>query len=283
MTITLNSYTLNYFDGKQQKKIASVNNQLREVKVPSKSVQKSYSLIIPAYNEENRIAGFLKSLSPFIFSFDEILAICDGNDKTAEIIKTEIPRIKVVEYEKRLGKGGAILEGFRLAQGDVIGYVDADGSISPEDALRVFASVNSDTSVSIGSRWLKDSKVLNKQPLTRIILGRLYHYLAFTLLGIREKDIQCGVKAFNKELIEALQSKVTVKNFSFDTAVLFHCKKMFKKISEVPISWKDVSGSRVNPLRESIVMFATLIGLFLANSKRMNVFFNRLFEVDIGI
>ena len=225
------------------------------------------SLVIPAYNEEKRIGPFLRSVKEYLADFHEIILILDGTDNTAEIARTIDPRFRIKEYDHRLGKGGAILEGFKMSSGEVMGYVDADGAISCAEVRKVFASVVNGNDVSIGSRWVKGAQVKTKQPLIRIILGRLYHYMAFAFLGLKTKDVQCGLKAFRAETVKIILHRVTLRNFSFDTAILYHCKKQGYNIEEVPISWKNVEGSKVRPFKAAFVMFISLLGLRIAHSR----------------
>lgn len=230
-------------------------------------VSYKYSLIIPAYNEANRIVPLLTKLKEIHSDFREIIIVCDGNDETAQIARSLLPTSTVLEYDHRLGKGGAVLEGFRQADGDVVGYVDADGAIDPSEILKVFRCVNDYTPVAIGSRWLKTSYIITRQPILRVILGRIYHYVAFAILGLVQKDIQCGLKAYKRETLNVIMQRLTLRNLSVDTAILYHCKLLGTRVAETPISWKDVNGSKFHPIETSLLMFGTLIGLRLAHSK----------------
>lgn len=240
-----------------------------------------YSLIIPAYNEEKRIGPFLDHLKENLSSEWEIIVVCDGNDRTADIARSYNDKFKVLESQHRLGKGGAILEGFKASKGDIVGYVDADGAISVSEVLKVFSHVSGDCDVAVGSRWLKNSKVIVRQPLLRIILGRLYHYMAFAILGLSTKDTQCGIKAFKANTLNKILPQVTLKNLSFDTAILYHCRKFGSKIAEIPIAWSDVEGSKVNPVKTALIMFASLIGLRLAHSNKHKIFANLLDSIRV--
>lgn len=227
----------------------------------------NYSLVIPAYNEEKRIRPFLEHLKAELPEGWEVIVVCDGTDNTANIVRSIDNRFNVMEFENRLGKGGAIKAGLIAARGDALGYVDADGAISFSEVLKVFGAVNEDTQVAVGSRWVRGSKLEKKQPLTRMILGRLYHYFSFALLGLTIKDTQCGVKAFQADMVKDKLNGVTLRNLSFDTALLYHCQKSGARIAEIPIVWRDVKGSKVNPLKTAMVMFLSLLGLKLAHSQ----------------
>ena len=226
-----------------------------------------YSLVIPAYNEEKRIRPFLEHLKSELPEGWEVIVVCDGTDNTANIVRSIDSRFKVIEFEHRLGKGGAIKAGLNVAHGNILGYVDADGAISFSEVLKVFGAVNEEAQVAVGSRWVRGSKMETKQPLMRVILGRLYHYLSFALLGLTIKDTQCGVKAFKAEIVKGELNGVTLRNLSFDTALLYHCQKSGAKIAEIPIVWSDVKGSKVSPLKTAAIMFLSLLGLKLAHSR----------------
>ena len=240
--------------------------------VKLKNLQDSFSLIIPAYNEERRILPFLQHINSDLPSDWEIIVITDGNDRTAEIAKSFGNRFKVYEFDHKLGKGGAIMEGFKHSRGTIIGYVDADGAISPYEIKRIFNSVIGSSDVAIGSRWVNGATMETKQPFPRVLLGRLYHYVTFAFLGIREKDTQCGIKAMRSEVVDKVIGKVTLNNLSFDTALLYHCKKNSFKVREVPITWRDVNGSKVHIFKASLIMFLSIIGIRVAHSRNFYSF-----------
>lgn len=225
------------------------------------------SLIIPAYNEEKRIKPFLEELKSKLPLNWEVIIVCDGTDKTAEIARKVDDRFRVLSFDKRLGKGGATKKGFKVAIGEIIGYVDADGSIPWESVQKVFDVVIKGEMVATGSRWMKDSKVIISQPFLRIILGRMYHYFTILFLRVDIKDTQCGLKVFRREVVTRILKNVTISNLSFDTAFLYHTQKAGYRIAEIPITWKDTDGSKISPFKSAFVMFLTLVGIRFAHSK----------------
>ena len=225
------------------------------------------SLIIPAYNEEKRIGPFLEDLKAKIPQNWEVIIVCDGTDKTAEVAKKIDDRFRVLSFSKRLGKGGATRKGFLAATGEVIGYVDADGAIPWESIQKVFDVVIKGEKAAVGSRWMKHSKVLISQAMSRVILGRLYHYFTMLFLGIKIKDTQCGLKVYKREVVGEVLKKITTSNLSFDTAFLYHAQKTGYNVAEIPITWKDMDGSKVSPFKTAFMMFITLIGIRLAHSR----------------
>ena len=197
----------------------------------------------------------------------EVIIVCDGTDKTAEITRKIDDRFRVLSYSKRLGKGGATKKGFLAATGEIIGYVDADGAIPWESIQKVFETVIKGEKVAVGSRWMKDSKVLVRQPITRVILGRLYHYFTILFLRVDIKDAQCGLKVYKREVVNKVLKNITISNMSFDTAFLYHAQKAGYRVAEIPITWKDMDGSKISPVKTSFIMFITLIGIRIAHSR----------------
>ena len=113
------------------------------------------SLVIPAYNEEDKIETTLSNYSN-LFQDQEIIVVCDGTDNTQNIVRElskKYPNIKLLNFEKRLGKGGGIIEGFKAAKGERIGFVDADESVEPDDVMKMF-NLLSDVDGVISSRYL---------------------------------------------------------------------------------------------------------------------------------
>ncbi len=249
---------------------SQVNPSIQQLQQENREAQRqSYlcSLIIPAYNEEKRIKPFLEDLKTKIPSNWEVIIVCDGTDKTAEIAKKIDDRFRVLSFSKRLGKGGATKKGFLAATGEIIGYVDADGAIPWESIQKVFGVVLNGEKVAVGSRWMNDSKVLIRQPIARVILGRLYHYFTMLFLRVNIKDTQCGLKVYKREVITKILKDITISNLSFDTAFLYHSQKAGYSVTEIPISWKDMDGSKISPVKTSIIMLITLIGIRLAHSR----------------
>ena len=252
---------------------SQVNPSIQQLQQENREAQRqSYlcSLIIPAYNEEKRIKPFLEDLKTKIPVNWEVIIVCDGTDKTAEIARKIDDRFRVLSFSKRLGKGGATKKGFMAATGQILGYVDADGAIPWESIHKVFEVVIKGEMAAVGSRWMKNSKVLIRQPIMRVILGRLYHYFTMLFLDIELKDTQCGLKVYKKEVVNKILKDIIISNLSFDTAFLYHTKKAGYGITEIPIIWKDMDGSKISPVKTSFIMFITLIGIRLAHSRFSN-------------
>jgi len=224
-----------------------------------------YSIIIPAYNEEKRIKDTLISYLNFFRNTNkafEILVVLNGcRDKTLDIVKEEkekYPEINFINFENPIGKGGALIEGFKLVKGNLITYTDADGSTLPETLYELGKKIN-DYDGIIGSRWMKDSKILKKQPLVRRIASRGFNILTKVVLGLNYKDTQCSAKIFRNYVIESIKDKVDVTNFAIDAILLFNMKKNGFKIKEEAITWEDKELSTLKMRKAIPNMFMAVV------------------------
>jgi len=205
------------------------------------------SLIIPAYNEEERIsavlAGFTRLFKQKETEF-ELIVVCEGTDKTADIAAGfKDDGVKTLKSRVRLGKGGAIIKGFKEATGDAVGFADCDLSVSPEDVWRLFTSLDESDCV-IGSRRVQGSEITVSQPFMRRFSSRAFNLYVRLLFGLPIRDTQCGAKVFRRAIIEAVLPKLTSRGFEFDVELLWRIKQAGYSIREAPVEWKHEQGSK---------------------------------------
>ena len=226
------------------------------------------SIVIPAHNEEHRLPPMLEAYAKYFAekygNEVELIVVANFcNDRTAEVargIGLRYPQVKVVEELKRVGKGGAVLLGAQSAEGDLVGFVDADGATSPEAFDDLVQKISLDGCI-IASRWMKGSDVSPKQPLSRRVASRCFNLLVRVLFGLKLKDTQCGAKLFRREVIQPVLRNLGVTNWAFDVDMLFQAKRLGATIREVPTVWCDVTGSKVEIGRSSVNMFVAMIRL----------------------
>lgn len=231
------------------------------------------SLMIPARNAERRIAETLEAyvthFSTEYFQDFEIIVVTNGcTDRTSEIVSeccTRFPQLSLKELGDVAGKGRALLQGFRIARGDTLAFVDADGSAGPEELHRLIEELGEDDGV-IGSRWLPGSNVPVKQPLARRIASRGFNLLVRLLFGLPFKDTQCGAKVFRKRAIDRVLPELQVTDFAFDVELLYRLKKTGHRVKEVPITWEDKEGSTLNLRRAVPTIFLAMVRLRLLDS-----------------
>ncbi|MFA4661655.1 glycosyltransferase family 2 protein [Pyrococcus kukulkanii] len=183
------------------------------------------SVIIPAYNEERRIGEVLKNMPNFV---DEIIVIDDGStDKTSEIAKAF--GAKVIRLDKNLGKGAALREGIKIARGDVIVFMDADGQHDPKEISKLLEPiVEGRADFVIGKRIVTKGE----RPLIRKLSNLITSTLISLKLGENIEDTQSGFRAIRKDFVPKIESN----RYEVETEVLIKAKKLGARIIEVPIS-----------------------------------------------
>jgi glycosyltransferase involved in cell wall biosynthesis len=230
------------------------------------------SIIIPAHNEEKRIEETLRQYSHFFqkkYKKDfEIIVILNGClDDTLGIVKKIAKKYKQIKYFdfKQSGKGFAIIKGFKASRGELIGFVDADCSTSPESFYDLVKRINGYGGI-IASRWMKGSIVHPKQPFSRRLASRLFNFLVRFLFGIRSQDTQCGAKLFKKDAIKRILPGLGITAWAFDIDLLYRLKEQGYSIKDIPTTWSDKGNSRLNVGKTSFQMFLAVIRLRLINS-----------------
>jgi len=228
------------------------------------------SIIIPAYNEEKRIRKTVEDYIKYFKKYNyELIIIPNGcKDKTEDIIKELSKKCKYIKYKRikeSVGKGESIKEGFKIAKGDLIGFVDADNSTKPKDFLDLIKNIGRYDCI-IASRYIKGAIVRPKQKITRIIASRAFNSLVRLLFGLKIYDTQCGAKLFKNKAIKEIINKLDITRWAFDVDLLFKLKKNKHKIKEFPTEWEDKTGSTLKIHKAILEMFLSLIRLRLLYS-----------------
>lgn len=225
-----------------------------------------YSVIIPAYNEADRIERTLHEYADE-FSDGELIVVLNAcTDETADVVyRAGISRVRAIEIKQGIGKGGAVRAGFLLARAPLVGYVDADGSTPAREMRRLFGLLG-DAHAAIGSRWIAGARLDPPQPLVRRVASRTFNLLARTLTRLPFSDTQCGAKAFRADVLAAVLPSVETANFAFDVDVLAALARRGARVLEVPIEWHDRSVSRIRIVGASLRMAAALARLAIVRS-----------------
>ena len=219
------------------------------------------SVVIPAHNEAGELDKLLEEFSSFD-GLELVVAEDASTDGTPEIVQEFASRNRNVILTRSstlTGKGAAIKRGLAAATGDVLGFIDADRSIHPDDFMRVVDAINYGADLAIGSRKLPASVILQHQPLLRRILWSAYTVLAHALLQTPERDLQCGCKAFRRSLWDALT--VNCDGFAFDTELVAKAHNKGFAIVEVPITWRNKADSKVKMRRDVLSMLRCLLSV----------------------
>ncbi len=236
----------------------------------------SLLLLIPAYNEEARIEPVLREYAEFLQQnysgpFQLVVVLNGCRDNTLGVVRRvarDFPSVRWLDFPAPIGKGGALIEGLKLAgHADLIGYVDADGATGPAAFLELARHIGAADCV-IGSRWLPDSILVQAQPKFRQFVSRCFHFIVEIFFWMHIKDTQCPCKLVRCPAVEKIHPTLCIADLAFDVNLLVCLKRAGFKIKEVPIEWADKVGSKVTAslFRASLAMFFSVLRLRLIYS-----------------
>ncbi len=225
------------------------------------------SLIIPAYNEAERIAPTLESVGVYFRNFPggvEIIVVDDGStDGTAAVVAGARPTLSawgialcVLGNPGNQGKGSSVRRGFLQARGDVVLFSDADLSTPLTETPKLLAPLErGECEATIGSRDLPDSQIGVHQSPWREFAGRSFNRFVRLVTGLPYADTQCGFKAFRREVFAPIFRLQQVMGFAFDVEILYLARKRGVRVLEVPVVWNHAAGSKVGLNWRSIKPF----------------------------
>ena len=236
----------------------------------------SLLLLVPAYNEEGRIGPVLVDFAEYFQKnyagkFQMVVVLNGCRDNTIGVVQgvaSKYPAISALEFSEPLHKGGALIEGLKLAPlADLIGYVDADGATGPQ-ALHQLVQLCDQADCVIGSRWLPGAVLHQSQTRMRRFVSRGFHAIVQSLLWLNIKDTQCPAKVMHRRAVEKIHGSLMTADLAFDVNLLYVLKRSGFSILEVPIEWTDKAGSKVTQtlVRSSFVMFLSVVRLRLIYS-----------------
>ncbi|MBU0952258.1 MAG: glycosyltransferase family 2 protein [Elusimicrobia bacterium] len=229
------------------------------------------SIIIPAFNEETKIQKDLEKLFEYFdkqaYSF-EVIVVNDGSaDMTLEKVKAfgqSIYNLQIISYEKNRGKGYAVRQGVMAAKGEYIFFVDAGYCVPFIEIEKGLNLLKEGNDIALGSRLLKESNIVIKQPFYRTIAGRTFSFLVKSFIGLKGiKDTQCGFKLFTGKCAKAVFAKQKIDGFTFDAEVLLISRRAGYKIAEFPIQWACDLDSKIKPMSHTLKILAEIIRIRL--------------------
>jgi dolichyl-phosphate beta-glucosyltransferase len=224
------------------------------------------SVVIPAYNEESRIAPTIREIVDYCRSragtFEVILVDDGSQDGTTSVgrqLSREYPELRVIRLAANHGKGYAVRSGVVNALGRMVLFTDADGATPIGEIERLKAALADGADLAVGSRALRATGIEVRAKLYRHVIGRTFHFLVERLVNAGVKDTQCGFKLFQSRVAQDLFSRMRMNGFSFDVEVLVMARRLGYRITEVPVNWNHRPGSKVRLTLDSLRMAADLI------------------------
>jgi len=218
------------------------------------------SIVIPAYNEADRIDATLVQVLRFATSAIEdfeILVVDDGSrDDTAsrvEAFARSDARVRLLRNDRNRGKGFTVRHGALEASKAYVLFTDADNS-TPIEEIRNLAPMAHPRALVIASRALSRSRMEVPQPWHRRLMGVTFRFIVQALVVPGIQDTQCGFKLFGREVVQAVFPDMATDGFAFDVEVIARALRLGFDVVEVPVRWIDDRRSRVSPIRDSLQM-----------------------------
>jgi glycosyltransferase involved in cell wall biosynthesis/tetratricopeptide (TPR) repeat protein len=268
--------------GKKQSKVTATSR--KSATSANIKFDKKLSLVIPCYNETNRVQHLVNALKSFDsnwYNGYEVIVVDDGSsDGTADKVEEMLPsvlakaeRVEVIRLEKNQGKGAALQAGIAQATGDFILTLDADMAAKPMLLKRWLQLLPNnefrDDQILIGSREHKDSEVNAKSD--RKMLGRVFNLLTQLTTSLNLKDTQCGFKLYPAAIAKSLFADLSSKGWSHDVEILYKAKLNNIEIESMPVKWQHVDGEKINVGSDGMKMaFQTI---FISLKEKFNWFF----------
>ena len=220
------------------------------------------SVVIPVYNQQNTISTSLARIRQVLDSLSssyELIVVNDGSrDDTLKILQREQasnPQLKIVSYEKNMGKGYAVRKGILESIGHLVIFTDGDLDISPVTITEYIGQL-AHCDLVIASKRHAQSRVVS--PASRKFLSRAFNLVVRILTGISIKDTQSGLKAGSGPALRAIFKLMLVKRYAFDVELLTIASLLKMKIKEMPV---EINLDRKFKVKDITKMFVDVMAV----------------------
>lgn len=222
------------------------------------------SVILCAYNEGKIIEDSIRNVDNVMSRTGwnyEIIVIDDGSSddtrkKAFKCIDTNHNgHLKVIGYQKNIGKGNAVRTGFAHAQGDSVVVIDSDLDVDPK-LIPSYVDALESNDIAVASKWHPQSHTT--VTLRRKILSFGFNALSKLFTGIKLSDTQTGLKAFRREVLERMALKFVVNRYAFDLELIGACNHAGYRIVDLPV---DVHIESMVSFKEIIRMTFDMFGI----------------------
>jgi dolichyl-phosphate beta-glucosyltransferase len=230
-----------------------------------------FSLVIPAFNEAERIGQNLRTAFAYLQTTSprsELIVVNDGStDATSEIVREVFAgqtaiTARLLEHSPNRGKGAAVREGLLAATTPIGLFSDADFSTPIEEAPKLIEPIAAgEIDVAFGSRALDRSLIGHRQPWRREQGGRVFNLIVRVATGLPFWDTQCGFKAFRLDVFLPILQRAKTDGFGFDVELLYLARRANLRMKEIPVRWNHFEGSKVSFARDSVRMLKDVAAL----------------------
>ena len=231
----------------------------------------AFSLVIPAFNEAERIGQNLQTAFAYLQTASpgsEVIVVNDGStDATSEIVREVFAAqnaisARLLEHSPNRGKGAAVREGLLAAMKPIGLFSDADLSTPIDEAPKLIEPIAAgELDVAFGSRALDRSLIGQRQPWRREQGGRVFNLIVRLATGLPFWDTQCGFKAFRLDVFRPILQAAKTDGFGFDVELLYRAREAHLRMKEIPVRWNHNEGSKVSFARDSVRMLREIAAL----------------------
>ena len=236
------------------------------------------SIVIPAFEENKKIARDIESAGTFLVGSDlagEIIVVDDGSaDKTSETAKKAVlpPQVhlQVIRYDRHQGKGYAVRTGVSRSKGKYVMFADSGCCVPYSNTLKGLEMLKAgDCDIAHGSRKLAESNIQRKQPWHRRVCSSLFKWFVHQSMGIPHEltDTQCGFKIYTGDIARKLYAQCVTTGFMFDVEIIIRALRQNLRIKEFPIDWVCDRDSRLSLTKTPLPVIRELIRLKRVLSK----------------
>jgi glycosyltransferase involved in cell wall biosynthesis len=229
----------------------------------------AFSLVIPAFNEADRIGETLREALAYLQTQgagSELIVVNDGSiDATSKIVREVFAATggiatQLIENSPNRGKGAAVRTGLLAATKPIGLFSDADLSTPIDEAPKLIQPiVAGEVDIAIGSRALNRRLIGNRQPWRREQAGRVFNLIVRVATGLPFWDTQCGFKAFRLDVCRPILQAAQTDGFGFDVELLYLAQRAQLRMKEIPVRWNHHEGSKLHVIYDSVRMFREVV------------------------
>jgi len=218
----------------------------------------AFSLIIPAYNESQRLPPYLETIRRHLKQVHgdhyEVIVVDHGSSDHLGDVLAEVfsawKQLRLLSHSQNRGKGAAVRTGVLASRGSRFLFADADGATPIAEEQKLSTAIDAGADLAVGSRLLDADHVVRRRTWRRALIGRSFAACARWLLSAPVRDTQCGFKMFRHGPGQRLFQLSQETGYLLDLEILALAQRCGYQVAEVPINWSDQPGSRLRMGRE---------------------------------
>ncbi len=234
------------------------------------------TMILPAYNEEDRLPWTLGELGMFLDAWGldyRVLVADDGSrDRTARLTEPLGPRFSTISLPRNRGKGAAVRTAMLAASGAVVGFTDADLPYELSALREGYELIRGgQCEIVFGARDLQQSAHRAKRRLSRTVATEVFREVVRCLVSRRVADTQCGLKLFSLRAAGEIFSRLVLEGFAFDAEVVMLTERLGLPFRRLAVSLIREYASTLSLRRDTLPMLVDIVGLWWRNRSQQGL------------